>query len=309
MKKIFITTLIIFISLVFSTSVLGTTGTVKSDELNVRSAASTNSESMGKLHKNDIVDILEEENDEWYKIDYDDNIGFVYKEYVEVKTDDSNDSATTENSTEENTTKKEEETESKEKTENDNNNNNNINNNKLLKDAELYILPLLNSIKIDTIKAETEVNIISNNGKWLYVQTDTESGWIISSTLIEQNNEQQKENDEETKNNETDNNETTSETNNNESENSTSENATIEEDTNKTSESQSEDNNEYPITMYVTGDSVNIRKSASTSSAVISGTAKNAAIKVIGKEGDWYKVDTEDGIGYIKENLLSKQKN
>ena len=307
MKRIFITILIIIISMILGTTVLGATGTVTSDELNVRSAASTNSNSMGKLHKNDIVSILEEENDEWYKIDYDDNIGFVYKEYVEVKADDSNDSEPAENSTEENTTQKEEETENKEETDNNNNN-------KLLKDAELYILPLLNSIKINTLKAETEVKIISNNGKWLYIQTDTESGWIIANTLIEQNNEQQEDNNEEienneTKNNETKNNETTSETNNDESENSTSENVTVEENTNKTSEAQSENNDEYPITMYVTGDSVNIRKSASTSSTVISGTAKNASIKVIGKEGDWYKVDTEDGIGYIKADLLSKQKN
>lgn len=305
MKRIFITILIIIISIILGTTVLGATGTVTSDELNVRSAASTNSNSMGKLHKNDIVSIIEEENDEWYKIDYDDNIGFVYKEYVEVKADDSNGSEPAENSTEENTTQKEEETENKEETEN----NNNSNNNKLLKDAELYILPLLNSIKINTLKAETEVKIISNNGKWLYIQTDTESGWIIANTLIEQNNEQQEDNNEEISNNETKNNETTSETNNEESENSTSENVTIEENTNKTSEAQSENNDEYPITMYVTGDSVNIRKSASTSSTVISGTAKNASIKVIGKEGDWYKVDTEDGIGYIKADLLSKQKN
>ena len=61
-------------------------------------------------------------------------------------------------------------------------------------------------------------------------------------------------------------------------------------------------------TVKVTGEVVNVRKEATTSSNIVTSVNKNMGVKVIAKEGDWYKVETSDGNGYIKAEYLSKTK-
>ncbi len=58
--------------------------------------------------------------------------------------------------------------------------------------------------------------------------------------------------------------------------------------------------------MYVTGDGVNVRKSASSSADVITKLAKNTSVTAYGTEGDFYKIKTPSGeIGYMSKNFLS----
>lgn len=56
-------------------------GYVNTDTLRVRSSASTSSDIIGQLAKNEEVTIIGEEN-EWLKIEYDDQTGYVYKSYI-----------------------------------------------------------------------------------------------------------------------------------------------------------------------------------------------------------------------------------
>ena len=56
--------------------------------------------------------------------------------------------------------------------------------------------------------------------------------------------------------------------------------------------------------------SLNIRRSASTSSGVITALGKGAEVKVVGEEGDWYKVYSESfGYGYAHKNYITIQNN
>ena len=295
MKKIISIVILIIISLVISSAVLAATGTITTDDLNVRDGASTNANAIGKLSKNETVNIVSEV-DGWYKIEYKDGTGYVSSDYVKATEENlqnpessSSKEVETSNQASVNATT----TNKKEKT--------------LLSEATLYALPLLNSSKLATLPENTFVNVISSNGKWVYIQTEKESGWIIASKLTtvsepeteddllpKTESEQKKEETVDTAQNTIAKNETTA--------NTTADSST---ESNKTSDSTASDES-YPITMKVSADSVNIRKSASTNAEVISGTSKGATVKVIAKEGEWYKVDTEDGIGYIKAELLSK---
>lgn len=56
-------------------------GYVNTDTLRVRSSASTSSDMIGQLSKNEEVTIIGEEN-EWLKIEYDGQTGYVYKSYI-----------------------------------------------------------------------------------------------------------------------------------------------------------------------------------------------------------------------------------
>lgn len=288
MKKILMTLFILILTVLLGGVAIATTGVVKTNSLNVRDGASTSANSIGTLDTNQVINIISTEGD-WYKINYNGSDGYVSKQYVEESA----------NSEEQSETKNEASDENEKSENNDNTNIEKKVESKLIKDANLYVLPLLNSMKISTVSANTEVTVISNNGKWLYIQTEKESGWILSTTLNETDNNKK----------ESDNSNITEEKNENKNETNEIENTEAKNEAEEKNTVSEEQSKEYPVTMYVSGDSVNIRKSPSTSAEVISGTGKNASVKVIDKEGDWYKVETEDGTGYIKSELLSNTKN
>lgn len=61
--------------------------------------------------------------------------------------------------------------------------------------------------------------------------------------------------------------------------------------------------------MFVTGDSVNVRKSASSSADVLTKLAKNTSVTAYGTEGDFYKIKIPSGeIGYMSTKYLSTAK-
>ncbi len=289
MKKIVATIIVIIISTVIGTVALAKSGRVTSNSLNVRDGATTSANSIGKLEKNATVDIINEE-DGWYKIDYDEKEAYVSKNYIEEIGDSSENQENTVNTENNEKINSESKLSINEQSE-------------LSKEADLRVLPLLNATKLNTLEVGKKFTVILDYGKWLYIEADNDRGWIISQDIELVKNEEvasdgQNENENE---NET--------TNTVETENNSDNKDSNETETSESSNDFDEDSNEYPKTMYVNADSVNVRSSASTSSRAISGVTRNESIKVIAKEGDWYKVDTEDGTGYIKSNLLSSTKN
>lgn len=293
MNRIIKTIVIIISSLFIGTCVIATTGTVQTNSLNIREKASTDSNSIGVLNKDQEVNIISAEG-EWYQIQLENGVGYVKSEYIEERNEAQDE------------TKIENEVQSSNESKSDNSQENSssadsLSSSKVLENnVDLYVLPLINSTKTGILEEGTEINVISNSGRWLYVQADNIRGWIISKTVdtidpsVNEDKEENVVSNEKTQENNT----VADETNTEDSKNKV-------EDSNTTESS----NGKYPVTMYVSGDSINIRSSASTTSEVISGASKNSSIKVIAKEGDWYKVDTEDGVGYIKADLLTSTKN
>ena len=60
---------------------------------------------------------------------------------------------------------------------------NKANTTNLTSNTTLYALPLLSSTKLMDVPSGTQVLLISVNGKWAYVQTSSQSGWIDKSAL------------------------------------------------------------------------------------------------------------------------------
>lgn len=285
MKKIIMIIFVIIVSCIMGNAVLAVTASITTDDLNIRESASTDSNAIGLLNTGDKVEIIATEG-EWYKINYNGKEGYIKKEYV--KEDET-----------ENNPKIEDTVEKKEAP--------NITTAsgemELTVDANLYVLPLLNSTKLTTLIKGTKIKMISNHGKWLYVQTDTNSGWIISSKTSAQlaNNDIKAE----TKIEKTVTNETATQEIVSTPESSNNQNTVKQTTTNEKKEESY--NGDYPVDMYVNTDSVYIRSGASTDSDTISGRVQGDVLKVIGKEGDWYKVSTIDGTGYVKSEFLTKK--
>lgn len=277
-NKVLKSILFVTILLIFSMSVtLAQTGKVtNTDYLNLREGPSTSSNLLTKMPGDATFEIIGEEGD-WYQIKYQDYTGYVSKQYVQV--------------------------------EQDNNINENYEpqaNSKAIvnKASDIYVLPLLNSTKIGNISQGSEILVISINGNWAYIQSDSISGWIFKSNInglqeqgtSEQNNNSNQETNEE--NNVEENNQNTEDGGNN---------STVDEETNG-SDNQV-DNSNYPKTMYVNVDAVYIRERPTTESNAVASVGLNTPVTVNGEEGEWYKVHVTDGSGYMMKKYLSEQKN
>lgn len=272
-------TLIIGINITFAK-----TGTIQnSDYLNLRESATASSKLLTKMPGDAEFEILLEESG-WYKVKYNEYVGYVNKDYVKIKEEKINKDVPAKA------------------------NSKGIIN----KDVDIYVLPLLNSTKIGNLKVGNEVLVVSIAGKWAYVQTDNISGWIykenvngLENTNLEDNNSD----DNEQVNNETTNNEVA---NNNTVNND--ENITNTQDKNETSpEEVINDGNlkediDFPATMYVNVEAVYVRESTSTESEIVTSVGLNTPVTVNGEKGEWYKVNLSDGSGYMMKKYLSTTK-
>lgn len=304
MKKIIVTITIIILMTIFAGTVLAKTGTVNTQGLKFRDGASTvDTNIIKKLDKGVTLNILEEVEGGWYKVTYEDKNGYVKKEYIDLNNDDT---GTT--------------TGEAGLTTNEPNNQPSTNDDcKMISDTDIYVLPLINSTKISKIKANTKINIISENGNWKYIQSEDRLGWVIASKV--QGGKIKPTSGQTTQGNSIDENNTVPQESNNTVDNNVApvQNTTSIENniaTNNTVQNQATsqntvvDNNssEYPKTMYVNVEAVNIRRSANTSSDIIDRIELNTPVTVTGEENGWYKV-TWNGIkAYIRNDFLSNSK-
>ncbi len=309
MKKVISMILILVTILVSSTYVLGATGKVTADTLNIRESASQSSKVIARIAKDQEVEILED-NGEWLKVKYRTYTGFVSSKFItkNAETPKEETPATTENTVTETETKTEEKVEEKAQVVEENKTQNteyiSNRNTKLKENVKVYSLPTLSSYTIGELNSGTELLVINSAGQWAYVQTDSLSGWIrLAATEIETV----------TTTPETPKEEPKEENNVQEpaAQNTVEENSTKNEDTTKQEEPKSEetaqttDNGSYPKTMYTNKDSVIIRYKPSKDSGILNSLKKGAKVKVTGKEGEWYKVSISGDTGYIYYTLLS----
>ena len=215
---------------------------------------------------------------------------------------------------------------------------------KLLKDSSLYVLPLLNSTKIDELKKDDKITVISVNGDWAYIYSEKNAGWVFADNVESiKNNKNESQTGNNTNSTGTNTNESVNNVSNSNSTNtantisssnsvngaddtnstknsktSTNSNATNS-DSNKSNTANSSSNSnksntstssnvKYPATMYVNVDAAYIRSSASADSGKVTSVGKNCPVTVVSKDGDWYKVEVSDGKGYMKASLLSIDK-
>ena len=296
MKKIATTIIMIIIMTMIATVAWAATGTVNTQDLNVREGASTSKNVIKQLAKGTEVNILSEEG-EWYQISVNNITGYVNKKYIDKKeetvTVDSNKGTVNTNPDMINDVSKIKET------------------------TTVYVLPLLNSTKIATIDQNTIIDIISEAGNWCYIQNDDVSGWVMASKITGKKKNTGDTSAEITNvvNNTVSNNNVENEVNVVEqvnditTPNQTGNNIVNEVNTtvsNTVDEKTSESNTSYPVQMYVNVEAVYVRESATKDSKAVTSIGKGTPVRVTGESGDWYKVEVSDGKGYVMKQFLSK---
>lgn len=303
MKRLLVSLSIIIMFILIGSTVLATTGTTNTSDLNFREKASTSSNIIQKISKGSKVEILDTEGD-WYKISYDGKTGYVSKQYVDEEKVSNNETSST----------------NVEKIDYSK-----LNTTKTTDKVTLYVLPLLNSTSIDVLSKNDEVKLISVNGDWAYVETKNNYGWVfaskllsttitISGTVTENTNMQEEKTQEQVTENKEENKEENKTEEKTEQEVETTkeekENKVTEQTTTTTTNTVASENEKinYPITMYVNVEAVNVRSEASATSKIVTSVGKDTPVTVKGKEGDWYKIEVSDGKGYIKADYLSKNK-
>lgn len=296
MKKIATTIIMIIIMTMIATVAWAATGTVNTQDLNMREGASTSKNVIKQLAKGTEVNILSEEG-EWYQISVNNITGYVNKKYIDKKeetvTVDSNKGTVNTNPDMINDVSKIKET------------------------TTVYVLPLLNSTKIATIDQNTIIDIISDAGNWCYIQNDDVSGWVMASKITGKKKNTGDTSAEITNvvNNTVSNNNVENEVNVVEqvnditTPNQTGNNIVNEVNTtvsNTVDEKTSESNTSYPVQMYVNVEAVYVRESATKDSKAVTSIGKGTPVRVTGESGDWYKVEVSDGKGYVMKQFLSK---
>ena len=288
------------------TTVKAATVTVTSDTLNIREKASGSSKIIAVLSNGAKCDFIEEDGD-WYKIKFGSYTGYISKQYSKKNEDTSSESKT---ETTEKTDDSDKSDNTADKTEDTKKADNSVTTEgettgKIANDTAVRIVPLIYSSQIGEVKKGDTVTIISEQNNWAYIATSSITGWVrIDSKKITQTTVSAAENttsEQETENTVSEN--TVVEntvTNDTKTENTTSN--TVE---NTTSSSSSTSSSYTEKTMYVNDYSVNVRKEASTSSKVMMVLGINTKLTVIGEEGDWYKVKTSEGNGYVSKKLLT----
>lgn len=235
------------------------------------------------IPKNDEFEILEEQGD-WYRVNYKKIKGYVKKEQVEIiKQENKNE----ENSKNENLTNEQESQNTNEELQNQ------INENiveeeqtttvqdeikigdKLYTKSELQIFlrPLLNSMKIDTLNLNQEVTVIDMTNKWVYISVNEKTGWIRKDLLTSAKQEE-----------------------------------SVKEQTQQKNETTEKETNYINKTGYVTSDGINFREEPNTDSKVLKTFLQNAKVTILLEEGKWYKVKHNDQEGYILKMYVSEKK-
>ena len=296
MKKIATTIIMIIIMTMIATVAWAATGTVNTQDSNMREGASTSKNVIKQLAKGTEVNILSEEG-EWYQISVNNITGYVNKKYIDKKeetvTEDPNKGTVNTNPDMINDVSKIKET------------------------TTVYVLPLLNSTKIATIDQNTIIDIISEAGNWCYIQNDDVSGWVMASKITGKKKNTGDTSAEITNvvNNTVSNNDVENEVNVVEqvnditTPNQTENNIVNEVNTtvsNTVDKKTSESNTSYPVQMYVNVEAVYVRESATKDSKAVTSIGKGTPVRVTGESGDWYKVEVSDGKGYVMKQFLSK---
>ena len=303
MRKRILYILIITVMLMITNSIktFAVTGTVTTETLNLREQASTESNILALINQNDKLEVISKEGD-WYKVKYGTTTGYVSKQYItldgELEENSDNDIIQEPDENKANNIGQE--------PENKTNNENELQTTtvseptteagvKINSNTKIYILPAINSNVLQVTQNTIGVEVITKTNKWAFIQTEEITGWVPLNVLEEGKNNSEVTGEKPTVQEPEP--EVPSEGEPQEPEEPT----TPEEPSTGTTYENSK-------TMYVTASSIYVRSEPSTSGDIVTSLIKNTDVKVLGEDGDWYKVKYNNFEGYIRKDLLSETK-
>jgi len=273
MKKSIVISLLTVITLL-GTAIcsLASTGKVTTDTLRLREQASTDSKTLELLSVGDEIEILEEQNG-WYKVKYKEKVGYVAAQYINVLAEQN-----TNNINEDNNNQNNENTNSEpnnnENSENLNQEGNEENNNQTNENAEqVDILVVGTKLYITPLINSLVIKTLEEE-KQVEIVSEI-SGWSYvkigtTSGWVRTESLQKK---------------------------------AVESKT----ETPENNNNSSQKTGYISGSSVNFRKTPNTSGEIITKLTKNAKVTVITSSDGWTEIEYNGNRGYVSAEYISEQ--
>lgn len=277
---------------ILGTTVFAATGIVNAPSgLVLRQEASTSSAPLATVPDKTEVNILEE-SEEWYKVTYNNQEGYLFKEYVNSNESVETETPETEEPIEEPTQDPQTTTETPVE---------GVQNVQTKSQVKVYAIPLITSTVINEIQANVEVTIEKQITNWSYISAGEIKGWVrtygIQNPVQEQTQEQPAEQPEIPETEEP------------------VEEPTQEPEEPETPETPNEpaDNtssSETPVTDikgFVAVDYANVRKEASTSSEIVTTLTRDTSFEVLAETAEWYKIRYTSPDEVVYEGYMSKE--
>lgn len=326
MKKILMS-LIVFIMLLTTISFAETKAKINVTAIRIRESASTDSKVVTNVYKDDEVEILEE-NGEWTKIKYGENIGYTKTEFLTKvdSTQKSNPSSTEKKSNyaENQVTNNSTEIPNGNSTDNVNNTEDFSNTNAvteplsmkevyvgdiIISKAELKIrrIPNFSAKENKKISEGENLIIVSTLGNWCKISDGTNAGWILKNRLFQEKETEKKlegttEVIDNTTTQATESTEPVEKTvsNNTSPENEVTDNTSVQ---NNTQTNTTDKENTESKSAVVIVETARVRQTPSTKGEVIGTLDEDEVVNITGEEGEFYKISTN----YLKEGYVSKK--
>ena len=274
---------------ILGTTVFAATGIVNAPSgLVLRQEASTSSAPLATVPDKTEVNILEE-SEEWYKVTYNNQEGYLFKEYVNSNESLETETPETEEPIEEPTQDPQTTTETPVE---------GVQNVQTKSQVKVYAIPLITSTAINEIQANVEVTIEKQITNWSYISAGEIKGWVrtygIQNPVQEPTQEQPIEQPE-TPETEEPVEEPTQEPEEPETPNEPADNTS---------------SSETPLTDikgFVAVDYANVRKEASTSSEIVTTLTRDTSFEVLAETAEWYKIRYTSPDEVVYEGYMSKE--
>lgn len=290
-EKIFV--IFCFATIILIGTVFAESGTVNVSATRLRKENNTDSDIITNIYEDDKVEILGEAGD-WYQVKYDENIGYVKKQYITVDKTSNNTTNTSSNNVVSNSTT------------NNTVQNTAINNEVPVEQPTdssivttnsvgvLRNLPSMISSQIAQIEQSKQLTKITEIGNWAQVTDGNITGWIskskiINSTVTEPINSSNFTSDNTVNESQLEN--TTNTATNNTVENNTTNTISNETTVDKTG--------------VINVETAKVRESANSIATVVEFLDYNDKVTIVAEDGEWYKITSSKASGYVSKRLIT----
>lgn len=281
-------------NLILIQPVFAVTGTVTGSRVRVRKEPKADGEIITNVVKDTKIEIIKLSGD-WYEVKVNGNTGYISKDYLKAD-EELTPAATAEENTEpmENITSEDEqevqglienaqngettEQPAEETAVTENLATPTNTERTLVKDSAVYIIPLISSRKCDNLSTGKQVTTLETLNGWIKINYDEKTGWIRVSNLSEETAAVPT------------------------STPPVEETATSEPE--KPAEPEKTETAAETKVGYINGGTVNVRKEANTSSAIIAQLDKGDKIDIISTNNGWHEVKADGQTGYVSAALV-----
>ena len=271
--------------ILIGTKAYATTAKTLNDKTRLRKKASTNSEIVEIISKDEKVEVVSKEDD-WYKVKYNSQVGYVRGDLIEVeeekkevaeeakKEENKTEKASKAEETKTEETQKQDEAENQEEAKKEEESskeqkveikeNDQI---ELKEETQIQLLPIIFSCKTGKVPANTKITVVEVVGNWCHISAGNQEGWLHISKIESSKAEEQK------------------------------------------AEENKEEEKKEETKLYVSTTTLNLREKADTKSDVVTQLSLNDEVTVVKVVNNtWTQVKFKDYEGYTASEYLSDKK-